>query len=194
MNQGACTEEEQCFEHCVCEEMEHAGHVAETAVMTVNLSRVSYAKGHHHECNLRYGGEGENTFDVYLRASHGCGVEGCDGTHTCYERHGGVYNAVYREHAGYQIYAGNYHGGSVDQGRHGCRAFHGVGQPDVQRHHCRFTHTAYKYQHHGPGDYGSAHEGCAACLSEYLTRIGGKLNKVECVGIVAEYEYADEEA
>ena len=36
------------------------------------------------------------------------------------------------EEPGDQEYSGGYHGGGVDQGADGCRALHGVGQPDVE--------------------------------------------------------------
>ena len=73
MYDGTCTEEEQSLEHCVCKEVEHRGHIAETTV--VRIVRSTYSECHHHECYLRNCGEGEHSLDICL----------CTGHHRCIE-------------------------------------------------------------------------------------------------------------
>lgn len=51
MDQRAGAEEEERLEHCVGEQMEHTGHVAEAMVEF----RTGNAERNHHECNLRDG-------------------------------------------------------------------------------------------------------------------------------------------
>ena len=45
----------------------------------------------------------------------------------------GDFQREQRETTAHQVNAGRDHGGRVDQGADGGRAFHGVGQPDLQR-------------------------------------------------------------
>ena len=68
MDDAARAEEEQGLEHGVGEEVEHACHVTQAAVMRVGRS--TYAQSHHHEADLRDGGEGQHALDVALHTGY----------------------------------------------------------------------------------------------------------------------------
>ncbi len=53
-----------------------------------------------------------------------------------------------REGASHEEHAGGHHGGGVDERGHRRRAFHRVGQPDVQRELRRLAHRAEVDQEH----------------------------------------------
>ena len=135
MDNSTCAKEEQAFEHCVSEEVEHGSHVADTFVQF----GASHTERGEHESNLRDCRESEHALDVGLRASHNGGVEGgngtCDGDE--FEHLGS--EEIHREHARHQVNTGNDHRSGVDKSRNGRRAFHSVGEPDVQGEHSRLA-------------------------------------------------------
>lgn len=57
----------------MCEQVEHACHIAQSAFVRVHGG--AYAERHHHEAYLRDSGEGEHTLDVALYARHTGGIE-----------------------------------------------------------------------------------------------------------------------
>ena len=64
--------EEEPLEHCMSEEVEHRGHVAESVMS--DFIDLCDTQRHHHECDLRYGGKCQHSLDVDLRACHNCGI------------------------------------------------------------------------------------------------------------------------
>ena len=64
--------------------------------------------------------------------------------------HGRVVADEQRPAAGDHVDAGRHHRGGVDQGRHGRRAFHRVGQPDVERELGRLAERAEHQQERDP--------------------------------------------
>ena len=151
MDQSAGSKEEEGLEHGVGEEVEHACHVAETGVVdTLDGTVVGHTEAHHHEGDLRYGGECEHSLDVKLGAGNDGGIERRYCAYTCHERQRGIDNTIEGEHSGHEIDTGHNHGCGMDKGRHRGRTFHGVGKPDMQRHHRRLTHTSDKDEHHSP--------------------------------------------
>ncbi len=195
MYQRAGSKEQERLEHGVGKEMEHAGHVAQTAVMHIrHCIGAGHAERHHHERNLRNGGECEHALDVNLRAGHYCSIEGCDGTYDGNEIHRRIDHTVDREHTGHQIDTGHNHCGRMDKGRHRCRTFHCIGKPDVERKHRRLTHTAGEDEHHGPCQHGAAEECGAACLGEHVHRVGSHIDEVECLCEIRERQNTEQEA
>ena len=121
MNDRAGGEEEQRLEECVRDEVEDGRGIGRDAA------------GEKHVAQLRDGGVGEDALDVVLDKADGGGKEGRgradDGDDG--EREG---RAVEEEmSAGDHVDAGGDHGGGVDERGDGRGAFHGVGQPDVER-------------------------------------------------------------
>ena len=121
------------------------------------MSWHTYAKGYHHKRNLRDGGEGENSLDVALGASHGSGIESGEHSHPYNNTHltRGILNPQ-GEETGYLEHTGNNHRGGVDESTDGGRTFHGIGQPDVQGEHGRLTGTTDEHQYEGCGKDESA--------------------------------------
>ena len=121
VNDGACGEEEQSLEEGVGHEVEDGGRVGRDAA------------AEEHVAELRDGGVGEHALDVVLDEADGGGEEGGgradDGDHA--EREGRVVKEDVV--AGDHVDAGGDHGGGVDERGDGRGAFHGVGQPDVER-------------------------------------------------------------
>ncbi len=121
VNDGAGGKEEQGLEECVRDEMEDGRRVGGDAA------------GEEHVAELRDGGVGEHALDVVLDEADGGGEESRggadDGDHG--EREGRAIKEEMR--AGDHVDAGSDHGGGVDERGDGRGAFHGVGQPDVER-------------------------------------------------------------
>ena len=91
------------------------------------------AAAQEHVAKLRDGGVGQHALDVVLHQADGGGKEGGgradDGDHA--EREGRAVKEEVR--AGDHVDAGRDHGGRVDERGDRRGAFHGVGQPDVER-------------------------------------------------------------
>ena len=203
MDDAAGSEEQTSLEHGVGEQMEHTGHVAQLGVVVEDgtmMTRQADAESHHHEGNLRDGGEGQHTLDVALGASHGSGIEGGDDTHHDDHRHGlrSVLNPQ-GEHAGNLEHTGDHHRGSMDEGRHRRGAFHGIGQPDVQGEHGALTCTTDEHQHQGRGDdAGAGRHGLGHITLDEGRRalphhdVASK-REAERIGEVAEGQDTDEE-
>ena len=121
VNDGAGGEEEQRLEEGVGDEVEDGGGVGRDAA------------AEEHVAELRDGGVGEHALDVVLDQGDGGGEEGsgCADDGDDAEREG---RAVEEDMgAGDHVDAGGDHGGGVDERGDGRGAFHGVGQPDVER-------------------------------------------------------------
>ena len=159
VDDAAGSQEEEGFKQGMGEEVEQTGHIAQPALMGIGGG--ADAQGYHHESDLGDGGEGEHALDVALYAGHTGGVEGGKGSGIGHEvQHVGGVGYEQGEHPGHQVDTGYHHGGSVDQGADGSRAFHGIGQPDVQGEQGALAGTADEHQSQGPGDEGAAfHQG-----------------------------------
>ena len=208
MDESTCAKEEQSLEHGVCEEVEHRCHVAEAVVKlgTGNAER------YHHEGNLRDSREGKHALDVDLHAGYHGGVERGESTHNGDDDQSAFLHEVEREETGHKVDTGHNHGGGVDEGRHGSRAFHGVGQPDMQRHHGRLTHTAHKDEHECPCEHRGTHKHRSGrVLEDAADGLGGadvhlvgvgktldghrcKLGEVECAGVERKHQNTHKEA
>ena len=145
VDDAACAEEQQCLEHGVRKQMEHTCHIAQPAFVRVHGS--TYAESHHHKAYLRDGGEGEHTLDVALHTGYAGGVERCECAYIGDEvQHMGCIVDEQREHACHQIDACDDHGSGMNQRADRSRAFHGVGQPDVQREHGALAGSTDEHQ------------------------------------------------
>ena len=83
--------EEASLEHGVGEQVEHGRHVAQRAdVVMAGGQFGADAEGHHHEGNLRDGGEGQHALDVALGTGHGGGIEGGEDAHPYHDAEDGV--------------------------------------------------------------------------------------------------------
>ena len=155
MDDAAGPEEEQRLEHGVGEEVEHGGHVTQrTHVFVAGGVFGADTERYHHERNLRDGGEGQHALDVALAAGHGGSVEGGEGSHPGhYVKGSGSILNPQGEETGNLEHTGHYHGGGMDEGRHGGRAFHGIGQPDVEGEHGTLTGTADEHEEQGGGQH-----------------------------------------
>jgi len=135
VNNGTRAEEEQRFEERVREQMKHADRDA------------ADTKAHHHVTELRHGGVGKDAFDVGLRDCDERGEHGGDGADPGDNAQGwgstGDSTRVRvheRIHTRDEEDAGGYHCRGVDECADGRGPFHGVRQPNVQRHLAGFSH------------------------------------------------------
>ncbi len=155
MYQSTGAKEQQSLEHGVGEQMEHRGHEAETLVDfgTGDAERC------HHERNLRDGREREHALDVNLCACHHSRIECGDAAHDSDDVHRRHLKQIEREQTGHQVHTGHNHRCGMDEGRHGSRAFHSIGEPDVERKHSRLTHTSHEDKHESPCESRGTEEG-----------------------------------
>ncbi len=139
MNDAAGGKEEQPLEEGMREQVEERRRVR------------ANTNCRHHETKLANGGVGQNALDVPLR--HGnrcrkerrkCPCEGHIGHCTGRNLTGGIED---REHAHKQEDTGRDHGGRVNHGANGRGAFHGVGQPHMQRELRALADGAKEDQH-----------------------------------------------
>ena len=171
----AGTEEEQRLEPCMGEEVEHARLAGDEA------------DGHDHVAELGERGVGEHAFDVVLLDGHqrgdqrgdaagpgddGAGLEGFEDFESERELHA-------EEH----VNAGGDHGGGVDERGNGSGAFHGIGQPDVERKLGGLADGTAEDAEHGGGESGGGNG-------------GGDFHFAECerAGDAPEHEDADHES
>ena len=156
VDDGTGAEEQAGLEHGVGEEVEHRGHVAQRRVIVDCRSMVSgqtSTQCHHHKGDLRNGGEGQYALDVALGTSHGSGIESGERTYPYHdgEAVGSIFHP-HGEHAGDLEYTGHDHCSGVNQGRNRSRAFHRIGQPNVEGEHGTLTRTADEHQYQGAGN------------------------------------------
>ena len=170
--------------------MEHRGHVAYAFVDF----RTGDTEADHHESNLRDCREGENTLDVELRAGDDSRIHCRDGADDGYEHQGCLACQIKREETGNEVDTGHNHSSGMDERADRGRAFHGVGEPDVERHHCRFTHTSGEDQDKSPGQSRSAHEGCASEVSYNGAGVLGQGLEVEGLAVERQNQNTDKEA
>ena len=102
----------------------------------------SGSQRHHHETQLADRRIGQYFLEVGLcdgyRCRHKCGNGTDDG-----DKGEGI-GRKHHEYLGDQVNACGNHGCGMDQGRNGCRAFHGIGKPNVERPLGRFSHGAHE--------------------------------------------------
>src|SRR5262249_20177677 len=68
MNDCSSSKEEQCFEHCMCKQMEHGCRISQSLFTPITR----YAQCKHHESNLRHRRICKHTFDISLCACNHC--------------------------------------------------------------------------------------------------------------------------
>ena len=138
-------EEQQGLEHGVREEVEHRSHVPQPARM--RIGRGADAQRHDHKTDLRNGAERQHALDIALDAGHHGGVQRRKGTDVGRPvEHFGRIADKEREHARHEVDARHDHRRGMNQRRHGRRALHGVGQPDMQREHRALARAADEHQ------------------------------------------------
>ena len=151
VDDGAGTEEEQSLEPGVGEEVEHA------------RLAVDEADGHHHVAELGKGRVGEHALDVVLLGGHQCGDERGDSASPGDDVAGleafEVFKAEGELQAEEHVNARRDHGGGVDQSGNGGRAFHGVGQPDVERELGGLADGTAEDEEHGGRKYAAEDRG-----------------------------------
>jgi hypothetical protein len=121
VNHAARGEKEERFEEGVGHQMKNArGERADAARQE-------------HVPELADGGVGENALDVRLHEADRRGEEGGGAADNRNDEHRGGRMGEQHVGARHDVDAGGHHGGGVDQRADGRGAFHGVGQPDVER-------------------------------------------------------------
>src|SRR5882724_1010739 len=144
MNYAARAEEQKGFEEGVGHEVKNSG------------GESADAESEEHVAELADGGIGENFLDVGLDEGHGGGKDcGC-GSYDGHDVHGDRRKLVDGVHAHNHVDAGSDHGGGVNEGADGRGAFHGVGEPDVERDLGGLAHGADEKQKSDGGQDGRA--------------------------------------
>ena len=191
MDNRAGPEEQQGLEHRVRKQVEHAGHVTEPFVSAV----ARHAEGHHHETDLRYSRKGQHALDIGLHARDRGGKQrGKRADVGNAVQHLRGFEIVDREEPRHQIDAGHDHRRGMDQRRHRGRAFHRIGQPDMQREHRRLTGAADKDQRHRPCQRRSAHEGRPGSLGEDRTVARSQQSEIERLRKERQQQDADQKS
>lgn len=174
VDDGPGAEEEEGFEPCVGEEVEHACLADEEADC------------HDHVAELGEGGVGEDFFNVVLLGGHEGGGEGGDAADPCDGGAGEAFKGAGWEgelDAEEHVDAGGDHGGGVDEGGDGGGAFHGVWEPDVEGELGGLSDcSAEDAEEGGSEDAGGGGDGAA------------HFREGECAGDAPEDEDADHEA
>ena len=137
VNHRASAKEQQCLEERVRGEMEHARFGS------------GQTHAHDHVAELRECRVSEDAFDVVLLDGDERGQQ--RGKSTDPRNHGQRIRRKDEEHAAQHVNAGGHHRRGVDQRADGRRAFHRVGQPDVQRKLRGLAHRAAEDQQASEG-------------------------------------------
>ena len=172
-NYTARTQEQQRLEAGMRREMKHGG------------IRTRTAHGHDHVTQLRQRGVGKNAFDVVLLDSNQTGQQRRDATHPgddAQGRHaaqkrqgigpgrGKIENEKYpAEH----VHTRGHHRRGVDQGGYRGGTFHGVRQPDVQRHLRALAHGPEEEQDSGKRRHVSQQRGIGVQLLREFIELHG---------------------
>ena len=147
VNHRTRAEEQAGLEERVRVEVEHAG--AEGA----------HAHRQEHVAELRHRGVGEHALDVVLHEPDSAGQErggrAHGGNHAERDRRVLEEHRVPADH----VDAGGHHRGRVNQRRHRRRAFHGVGQPGVERNLRRLASGAAEEQQRDQAERAEGHFG-----------------------------------
>src|SRR5882724_4614559 len=144
VDNAARAEEQEGFEEGVGHKVKNSG------------GEGAYTEGEEHVTELADGGIGENFLDVGLDEGHGGGKNGGGGAYDGDDVHGDRRELVNGVHPHDHVDAGGHHGGGVDQRADWGRAFHGVGEPDVERDLGGFAHGADEEQECDGGQDGRA--------------------------------------
>ena len=179
MYYSTCTQEEQCLEHSVGEQVEHRSHIPNTVV---ELGACDTQRSYH-ECDLRNGRECKHTLDIALYTCHSRSIKRSERTdYSDYIKSHAV-NSINWEHACHKVNTCHNHRGGMDKCRHWRRAFHCIGKPNVQWKHCRLTCATHEDECQCPCHDRTAKERSTSGSRNGCLRIARKRNEVECVGI-----------
>ena len=137
---GARGEEEQRLEEGVRHQVEHGDRVRRGA------------ERDRHVAELRQRRVGDDALDVVLDDAEKAHEERRDRADRHHERERGVGELEQRRHARDHEDAGRHHRRGVDQRRDRRRAFHRIGQPDVERELRALAHRADEEADAGDGD------------------------------------------
>ena len=138
-------QEQQCLEEGVRHQVEHCHRIGRGT------------QRHRHIAQLRQRGIGDHALDVVLDDAQKAHEQRRDGTNHQHKAQSCVAQLKQRRHACHHENACRHHGGGVDQCGDRRRAFHGIGQPDVQRKLRALAHGANEQanaghaQHHPVG-------------------------------------------
>ena len=150
-------------------------------------------QGDEHESQLRHSGIGEHPLDVVLRQRHHAGQQRrrqSDSEHHVGRARGDLED---RQQPRDQVDAGDDHRGGVDQRGDRRRAFHRIGQPDVERDLGRLTGRAEEEHQRREREIAVAHD-----LGQVVdpARLGGgdDVGNLEGTGRAPEEDDADEQA
>ena len=147
------------------------------------------AAGEEHVAELGDGGVGEDALDVVLHHADGRGEEGGGRADAGDDGEGGGGAVEEDVAAGDHVDAGGDHGGGVDERGDRGGAFHGVGQPDVERESARTCR-----RRRGRGSSAMAVRKCAPCHSGCCAMCGEDLGEVERAEVGDEEEHREQEA
>ena len=135
---GAGAQEQQRLEERMGRQMEH------------RRRRAVEANGHHHVAELRERRIGQDALDVVLLDGDDGGQQGGEPANPRDDlQRMGAGDIEQEEHAAKHVHARGDHRRGMNQGADGRGAFHGVGQPDVQRKLRALAHRAAEDQQAG---------------------------------------------
>ena len=121
VDDAAAPQKEQALEEGVRHQVEDGGREG------------AHAQRHEHEAELAHRAVGEHALDVVLHQADARGEQARERADDGDDAHGVRPHDVDGARARDHVDARRHHGGGVDERAHRGRAFHGVGQPDVER-------------------------------------------------------------
>ena len=117
------------------------------------------AQRHGHVAELGQRRVGHDALDVLLDHAQQPGEERRGGADHQHHAERGLRVLEQRRHPRHHEDAGSHHGGGVDEGGDGRGTFHGIRQPDVQRHLRRFAHGSDEQRDAGHREHRPLHPG-----------------------------------
>ena len=118
----------------------------------------SHAHGHNHVAQLGNGGVGQPFFNVVLGNGDAGPHKGGESTDPGDRVHHRREMFKHREHPRHQKDPSSHHGCSMDQGRNGGWAFHGIGEPNMEGKLSRLGHGTEEDQHPKEGGKANAND------------------------------------
>ena len=158
---GPATEEQEGFECAVGQEVVHAGSIG------------AEATGHDHVAELADRRVGHHTFDVGLGQGDGRPDDHGDAAGKRHDCHGGGRQVIERRQSRDHEHARRDHGRGMNERRDRRRAFHGIGQPDMERHLRRFSDRSGKEEQTDERQNGDVP--CSPKWSEDIHHVAGRL-------------------